>query len=62
MNNGISLEVNGAESGTIVSILCPGVFYHDNHLRDILLFNVGICRFALKVCIIIIYQPLFRGM
>ncbi|CAI8018598.1 Pikachurin [Geodia barretti] len=41
-NNDISLEVNGAESGTIVSILCPGIICNGGNPRDILLFNVGI--------------------
>jgi hypothetical protein len=41
-NNNISLEVNGAESGTIVSILCPGIICNGGNPRDILLFNVGI--------------------
>jgi hypothetical protein len=41
-NNNISLEVNGAESGTIVSILCPGIICNGGNPRDILLFNIGI--------------------
>ena len=58
-NNNISLEVNGAESGTIVSILCPGIICNGGNPRDILLFNIGICKFMLKIIINVVIISLF---